>query len=317
MLGAIGLLMAASAAWVVIDPERSPAALVVCLLSAYIPWSRAWHGARGTALRPPLVWAALAVVLACLAQFVAMAEPLASGRPLAARLLYLAILALLAALISVLNARTPGERVWAGLMVLLVVVFLIPWLEEAGRIRRGHGATLVQLDDPWTIFYGLLAVVGVTNYLPTRYGPAAVAVGAVLLVEYLSLTRVAWSAERRAILGEWAAWLLALSVWVAAWCGNRVVPGARFARLWLWFRDHWGVVWALRTQDRFNRTAGLLSWPLRLSWFGLEPAGEGANTGAADSSAEAEATLRGLITRFAKSESIARVVDGSRRTSGE
>ncbi len=114
------------------------------------------------------------------AQLVALTEPLSSGRPMAGRLTYLCVLAILAALVSVLNARTPGERVWAGLMVLLVVVFLIPWLEEAGRIRRAQGVVLVHLDSPWTIFYGLLVVVGVTNYLPTRFGLAAACLGLAL-----------------------------------------------------------------------------------------------------------------------------------------
>ena len=43
---------------------------------------------------------------------------------------------MLARSLSVLNARTPGGRVWALLMVMLVVVFLIPWLEMPGRVRR-------------------------------------------------------------------------------------------------------------------------------------------------------------------------------------
>ena len=119
---------------------------------------------------------------------------------MAGRLTYLFVLAILAALISVLNARTPGERVWAILMVLLVVVFMIPWLEEAGRMRRPQGVILVHLDSPWTIFYGLLVVVGVTNYLPTRYGMAAACLGLALILEYLGLTRADWPASRRAIV---------------------------------------------------------------------------------------------------------------------
>ena len=75
-----------------------------------------------------------------LAQFLAVTEPLVD-RPAdgGAADLSLGPRRCWPRLISVLNARTPGERVWAGLMFLLVVVFLIPWLEEAGRMRRAPG----------------------------------------------------------------------------------------------------------------------------------------------------------------------------------
>ena len=71
-------------------------------------------------------------------------------------------------------------------------------------------------------------------------------------------------------------------------------------RLWFWFRDHWGVVWALRVQERFNREAELVQWPVRLTWFGLYPA-DPLGTGAAPPCPpEAEAVFRGLIRRFAQ-----------------
>ena len=70
-------------------------------------------------------------------------------------------------------------------MVVLVVVFLIPWLEERTRLRRAHGLAQLHLDPPWTIFYGLLVLVGVTNYLPTRFGIAAVCLALTFFLEYL------------------------------------------------------------------------------------------------------------------------------------
>jgi hypothetical protein len=246
-------------------------------------------------------------MLSIVAQGLAMFEPLSSGRPLAGRLTYLCVLTVLAALVTVLNARTPGERVWAILMVLLVVVFLIPWLEEAGRIRRAQGSMLVHLDAPWTIFYGLLLVVGVTNYLPTRYGWAALCLGLCLALEYLALTRTDWPAARRAVSAEWVTWTLALSFWVARRSAVRGRSVSGFDGLWLWFRDHWGVVWALRTQDRFNRTAELAHWPVRLSWFGLLPAGQPADVAAPAALPQAETTLRGLIRRFAQPWRLAQV----------
>jgi len=291
--------LAALAIWLELD--LAPGLIAAALSTTVGPWYEGWHSARGTALRPALVWAALALALSVVAQLVAVVEPLAGGRPMTGRLTYLSVLAILAALVSVLNARTPGGRVWAGLMVLLVVVFLIPWLEEQTRLRRAQGLAQLHLDAPWTIFYGLLVVVGLTNYLPTRFGIAAACLGLVFFLEYLGLTRVDWPAERRAALWSWVAWTFALSVWVARRRASRAPP-ARVSceRLWFWFRDHWGVVWALRVRERFNRSAGLGRWPVRLSWFGLEPADPHETDAALPCPAEAEAAFRGLIRRFAQ-----------------
>src|SRR5262249_19338911 len=148
------------------------------------------------------------------------------------------------------------------------------WLEGPWRVRRAGGLTLLHLDAPWTIFYGLLILVGVTNYLPTRFGAAAGWLTLGFVLEYLGLTRDDWPASRRALLWAWSSWSLAASAWTAH-RGGRRAPAARtrLERLWFWFRDLWGVVWALRILERFNRTADLKGWPIRLGWFGLEPAG--------------------------------------------
>ena len=166
-------------------------------------YGRPWSGLRW---RSPLAIAA---------QAAGWGEPIAGGRPDAGRLTYLSTLAALAGLGSVLNARAPGGRVWAGLMAVLVLVFLIPWLEGPWRMRRAGGLTLLHLDAPWTIFYWLLVVVGVTNYLPTRFGAAAGWLAVGFLLEYLGLTRDDWPASRRAILWSWCSWTLAAAAWSA------------------------------------------------------------------------------------------------------
>jgi hypothetical protein len=297
----IVLLLAFSAIAIAIDPARAPAVLILTLATTAYPWLSAWRSASGTALRPALVWVAISVVLAALSQTIAWVEALSGGRPYTARLTYLAVLAMLAALISVLNARTPGGKAWAMLMVLLIVVFLVPWLEDQTRIRRAPGLAEGHLDAPWTIFYALLVVVGVTNYLPTRFGLAAVALGAAFFLEYLALTRQGWSPARRATVWCWVTWAIAVSVWIARY-STRWGPVARFSgeRLWFWFRDHWGVVWALRALERFNRSADLNQWPVRLTWFGLVPAAPAGRDEPPLVPLAAEAAFRGLIRRFAQ-----------------
>jgi hypothetical protein len=217
----------------------------------------------------------------------------------------LTVLLVLAGLVSVLGARNPGGGAWAILMALLVVVFLIPWLETAGRLRHGPGVADVQLHSPWTLFYGLLVLAGVTNYLPTRYSPAATAVGAGLLLEYLGLTRSDWSNLTRTQTWLAVAWTLAAGARFAAFRAERPNAGRNnLERLWLWFRDHWGVVWALRVQERFNRSAELARWPSRLTWFGLSPTSESEEDRSTELPSAAEATLRGLLRRFVTPERV-------------
>jgi hypothetical protein len=313
----IGLLLALTALVIGLDPDQAPPVLALALFSTVWPWCAAWRSARGTALRPALVWVALAVLAAIGAQAVGWAEPVAGGRPGAGRLTYLSELAILAALTSVLNARAPGGKVWAGLMALLVLVFLIPWLEAPGRLRRAQGLTLLHLDAPWTLFYLLLVLVGITNYLPTRFGTAAGWLALGFLLEYLGLTRADWPAERRALMWSAAAWTLAASLWTARSRAGRAPPAGvgaragRLERLWFWFRDGWGVVWALRIQERFNRTAEQKAWPVRLGWFGLDPADPSSAAPPLAAPPEAEAAFRGLIRRFARPERLDKVLGPS------
>ena len=63
----------------------------------------------------------------------------------------------------------------------------------AGRAGSGDcGST-----PPGRSSTGLLVVAGVTNYLPTRYGPAAAWLGLGFVLEYLGLTRTELAASRR------------------------------------------------------------------------------------------------------------------------
>ncbi|WP_250846679.1 hypothetical protein [Aquisphaera insulae] len=282
----------------------SPCFLSLALATGVATWHRAWRASAGTALRGALVWGAVAIGLALTVQVAAIAEGPRGEGPWTGRLAYLMTLAVLAGLVSVLGARNPGGGAWAILMVLLVVVFLIPWLEGVGRIRRGPGAAEFRLLSPWTIFYGLLAWVGVTNYLPTRYGPAAAALGLGLMLEYLGLTDPGWSAATRHQVWLGVTWLVALALGLAGWAGSRrLVVWGRFDRTWRWFRDRWGVVWALRVQERFNRSAELAAWPVRLNWYGLDSIGEDDVDGWPPAIPEAaEATLRTLIRRFVTPE---------------
>lgn len=303
---AFWLVVVSSAMMLAVRPEHAPGAVVPALLLALAPLARACRAARGTALGASAVWGVLAIGLGAFAEGLAISEPLATGRPLSGHVTYLGTLTALAALISVLNARTPGGGAWAILMSLLVVVFLIPWLEGAGLGRAPNGLGRLRLDNPWSLFFGLLVVAGVTNYLPTRYGPAAAMLGLGFVLEYLGLTTTGRSPASRAAVRAAVPWTLAAAVALADLRSRAGTPAAsRLEAVWLWFRDHWGVVWALRVMERFNRTAEANGWPVRLAWQGVVSANGASALVVPD---DAEATLIGLLRRFATPGRIDRAV---------
>ena len=305
---AVWFLIGATAIGALSEVAAAPWLVLLLLASAFLPWASAWRDAEGTALRGALVWGALVLGLGICAQAAALSEPIATGRPTSGRITYLMTIAVLAGLTSVLNARRPGDKVWALLMALLLVVFLIPWLEGAGRMRRADGLAVLRLDSPWTIFYGFLAVAGTANYLSTHFR-AAVVLGLGLIVEYLGLRSTEWSPASRAFCWTAAAWLFGASFWIA-WLGRsglREPAGNEIDRIWVWFRDRWGAVWALRIAEQFNRSAALGDWPYRLSWTGLVPVDPQSDAPLVVGD-RALVTLRGLLRRFVQPGRLDRVV---------
>ena len=280
-------------------PGRAPAWVLFALLTTSRPLLQARRWARGTALGSVVAWTAIAVVLGALAQWRAIGVPTSTGRPAAGAWAYLSALATLAALISAFNARRPGGGAWAILMGMLVLVFCIPWLEGSGLAHRGAGWGPPRLDAPWSGFYALLIVAGATNYLPPRYGPSAAAVACSLAVAGFARGTPAVESTMAAA----APWALALAIWLAEARSRAPTRGVTgLDRLWRWFRDHWGVVWALRVQERFNRAAEGGGWPVRLGWFGPERPGE--STSSAIPPETPLATLSLLLRRFADADRI-------------
>ncbi|MFO0951376.1 MAG: hypothetical protein U0835_09550 [Isosphaeraceae bacterium] len=286
---------------VCLAPRWAPWSVLASLLSTTWVLRAAWKGARDTGLGSAVIWAGISLGLAAVSQASGILESVESGRPASGHWTYLSVLAALAGLISVLNARTPGGGAWAILTALLVLVFLIPWLEGPGLARRSVGLGRLRLDNPWTIFYGLLVLAGVTNYLPTRFGRASAVLGLGFVLEYAALSRFFSDPETLARI--WSAVPLcfaAATLLAGRAAGTFEIGGSSLERLWFWFRDHWGAVWALRVMERFNRTAEAQRWPFRLTWHGCEPADSTAPDSGQAALQAAEETLRILIRRFAE-----------------
>jgi hypothetical protein len=205
---------------------------------------------------------------------------------------YLALSLTGCAAIAVLGARRPGVNAWNFVVVALLAVNLLPVAESflTGGALRLPLLRLVCLA-------GTLAI-GVLNYLPTRFAPAALALLLGCALELATLL-IATGTGQQHRLGLEAGWLaIAFTPWIAyaSSRGGHAVC-SEFDRIWLGFRNRFGLVWSQRLREQFNRSAAHSGWPVVLRWQGLRllpgsPPPEG------ETQAQILATLRALLKRF-------------------
>lgn len=257
---------------------------LLLLATGFVPLLQAWRRCRWPSLRHTLAWTLLAwlawVSLLALAPY----GPLEANR--AGR--YLALCLTGCAGVAVLGARRPGAAAWNFAVLGLLAVLVLFWAEgllTGGTIELG-GIRLVFLA-------GTLALV-VLNYLPTRLGPAAV-----LMLIGCALELCAVSGQLPASVADLA--LVGMIFGLALWVGRMGLrwqrqPVSEVDRLWLDFRDHYGLVWGQRLREQFNRSAANSGLPVTLRWHGLEPAIPGALEPPVESASLA--TLQALLKRF-------------------
>jgi hypothetical protein len=157
--------------------DALPSLLALGALAAALPRAiRARHALAGTTLLVPWAWGCAAWIgwtasAACDALVVATDRELVSA-PTRDRLGYLAALLTLAALVAVLGARRPTDRVWSAFVVLpLLLVLGIPAVAAAGVFGP---ATPLRLETPLLLGYALVVAMGTGNYFGTRFTLSAV-----------------------------------------------------------------------------------------------------------------------------------------------
>lgn len=167
---------------------------------------------------------------------------------------YLALCLTGCAGMAVMGARRPHAGLWNFVVLGLLTVLVLPLAETLLVGQRPLG--IMRL-----VFLGAILVVGVINYLPTRAGWAALLLGIGGLGELLALAGLA---------GSWGRWCVLASLWIGwwSWLGTDR-PVSAFNRLWLDFRDRYGLFWAQRMREYFNQAASNAGWPVRLYWQGL------------------------------------------------
>jgi hypothetical protein len=193
--------------------------------------------------------------------------------------------------VAVLGARRPIAGAWNFVVLGLFAVMVLPLVETLFLGTHPY-------DGLRIFFMGATVAVGMLNYLPTRLGPCAVLLLAACAGELALLYQPQWFAGQGEAL--WLHGLLLATPWVGWLCFlARSEPEAQFDRLWLSFRDRWGVFWAQRVREQFNQAARHAGWPVKLTWRGLVLAlVPGDEPPTAEQQEEMVRTLRATLQRF-------------------
>lgn len=203
--------------------------------------------------------------------------------------------------IAVLGARRPTSRVW-NWFILVPLVAVLGWPAVTVLVSLPDLAPL-RVQTPVFVGFLLVLVMGFGNYAGTRYGLAAllaaVASGLVLLPAS-SRADVAFVTAMQ--FRGWAAILLSVAVIQASRQGRRPTEAAsRFDRLWFDVRDSFGIVWAIRLQERINITAEQEQWKARLGPLGFEWEEHLSPQERSRTESRMDHTLRWLLRRFVDS----------------
>ena len=206
--------------------------------------------------------------------------------------------------VALVGAKRPQHSAWNFVVLALWCIVALPAAEAlflgGGRSPEMGGAR------GW--FLWLLVLLVPINFVPTRYWAAALLASAgqvVALGRFLPLVNP-WQLPRQELIGL-AVCVVAL---LAAWTSHRLAarPAAnRYDRLWLDFRDSFGMLWGLRVQERVNAIARQLGWDLELAWSGFRRPSDGSAITEIDPAIEPalRTSLKGLLRRFVSGNWIA------------
>jgi hypothetical protein len=257
---------------------------------------------RSTALTSAWRWLMLGMTAWLAAWSATILFPLCPAA-IADQMWYAVALLMVCPAIAVLGARRPGTRIWTW-FVLVPLLLVLGWPALTAWDSRLQVAPL-DITKPAIIAYGLVLVMGTGNYFRTRFSLSAfcLLVALVLLVLPFSSAAPAPIADRDRSR-VWATLSLAAALATALHSGRRTLVAATpLDRVWIDFRDSFGIVWANRAMDRINAAAANEHWPVRLELDGFRPLEHTAGrTPRTDVEQHIEHTMRWLLRRFVDAE---------------
>ena len=234
--------------------------LPLIFVSGFYPIAYAARSNRKTTLLHAIVWALISWFFWSTANVLT-----AFQREPESSLVSLLALALSGcASVAVLGARRPGVGAWNFVIIALFLVMGFLWVEG---MMAGNDAILRNVR---TILFASTVTIGVLNYLPTRLAPAALMLAIGCGLEMVMITGSESLQEKLEPARPIGRLALASVPWIG-FARMRWRPPARseFDRVWLDFRDHYGLVWAQRLREQFNASATHADWPVVLRWTGL------------------------------------------------
>lgn len=220
------------------------------------PMYRAWNANREWPLQLAMNWALAAWASwgGALALFVWYGDDVDLHFPR-----YVSLALTICAGVAVLGARRPGVTAWNFVVLSLFGVMLLPVAQEflLGK-QPMHWMVALFLISGLCIFF--------LNYFPTCFLFADVVFLAASLYEsWLLITGTTpFLAPSPGIIG------MGLVPWLA-FLGHQQAPisEVEFDRVWLDFRNRYGVLWGQRMREQFNRVAANSGWLAQLYWQGL------------------------------------------------
>ncbi len=306
-------------------PEQTVVASILTTLGLIAVWIillRARSTTNQTTLVAAWNWALISIAAWTAVWLVVKLNSKSINAGIADQLWYAAAVLAPTPLLAVLGARRPRVNTWNFfVLVPYIVVFGVPALHAWSG--DGHISDL-QVEPPFVFGYLFVTVMGTGNYFGTKFTGAGLCLGIALLLLFAPYSSaVPESFPDKATSREWATGLLAVGVVWAYWKScSKYVPAGDYDRLWLDFRDRFGIVWAKRIMDRWNMAAQSGRWSVRLELHGLVPATRqpisspsgtecSVNTLIAPFREPIESTFRWQLKRFVDAEWIAERIPNS------
>ena len=222
----------------------------------------------GTTLVHPFVWMTIALnlwslVLVLRTDFANLPAGWSS------RLGYFAFTVLLTPFVSVLGAKRPGSRAWDWFVVLpMLLVLNWPALASSWNFLA---KSALDLEGPAVMGVIVVLVMILGNYFGTIFTPLVLLLGSAL---FLGLTEHSKSLPQFAFTGNGrfviSAALLSSLLMVPLISRKHQSDRAGYQRVWLDFRDWFGILWTRRLMDRLNHTARQKKWPVQFGLDGID-----------------------------------------------
>ncbi|HZZ27370.1 MAG TPA: hypothetical protein VFE46_05120 [Pirellulales bacterium] len=232
---------------------------------------------RGTTLTSPLIWVLLSLVALGTSVLACAQLTVTHDRQVADDFWLVAYTSTFCPLISLLGAKRPQHKVWQLIVFSFWVIAALPALQAMVL----HPGDNLEVPTIWKCFYVGLWLLGIANYVPTRYALVSLFVGVGqlwLLWRFLELpanNRVSDPILCVGLLGA-AVCTSALPVHFSSfWShGSRenVLPFVGWTRVWRDFRDAYGSLWGARVMDRVNSLLESADVHMQLQWDGFRSA---------------------------------------------